>query len=112
MNATLAMLHATDYKAIGLDDYRRPGNYFQRQIDRWSRQYLGDREVAGSDPHMDRLIEWLPSHIPPGDECSIVHGDFRLDNMIFHATEPRIVAVLVKNLPLFAHLGWQQAARA
>jgi aminoglycoside phosphotransferase (APT) family kinase protein len=103
MNATLAALHTTDYKAIGLEDYGRPGNYFQRQIDRWGRQYLGDLDVAGRDANLDRLIEWLPVHIPPGEECSIVHGDFRLDNMIFHPTEPRVIAVLDWELSTLGH---------
>ena len=93
MNAAMAQLHGVDYHAVGLGEYGRPGNYFARQIDRWSRQYLGDVE-AGRDPNMDRLIEWLPANIPSDDESSIVHGDFRVDNMIFHPTEPRVVAVL------------------
>jgi aminoglycoside phosphotransferase (APT) family kinase protein len=93
MNAVIARLHQIDHAAISLADYGRAGNYFERQISRWSRQYL-DNTDAGRDPGMDRLIEWLPAHIPPGDETSIVHGDFRCDNMIFHSTEPRILAVL------------------
>jgi aminoglycoside phosphotransferase (APT) family kinase protein len=102
MNATLARLHGVDYRAIGLGDYGRPGNYFERQIARWSKQYLADPD-AGRDPNMDRLIEWLPSAIPPGDETSIVHGDFRVDNMIFHPTEPRILAVLDWELSTLGH---------
>lgn len=93
MNAVLAQLHQIDPQAIGLSDFGRPGNYFTRQIARWSQQYLGDDE-AGRDPNMDRLIEWLPEHIPAQEEVSIVHGDFRIDNLIFHPTEPRILAVL------------------
>jgi aminoglycoside phosphotransferase (APT) family kinase protein len=102
MNATLARLHQVDYGAIGLGDYGRSGNYFERQIARWSQQYLGDAE-AGRDPHMDRLIEWLPANIPPGDETSIVHGDFRVDNLIFHPTEPRVLAVLDWELSTLGH---------
>jgi aminoglycoside phosphotransferase (APT) family kinase protein len=102
MNATLATLHGIDYAAIGLADYGRPGNYFARQIDRWSKQYLADAD-AGRDANMDRLIEWLPAHIPPGDESAIVHGDFRCDNMIFHPTEPRILAVLDWELSTLGH---------
>jgi aminoglycoside phosphotransferase (APT) family kinase protein len=102
MNATLAHLHRIDYAAIGLADYARAGNYFQRQIARWSRQYLED-EDAGRDPNMDRMIDWLPSHIPPGEETSIVHGDFRCDNMIFHANEPRVIAVLDWELSTLGH---------
>jgi aminoglycoside phosphotransferase (APT) family kinase protein len=93
MNRTIAALHAVDPEAVGLGGYGRPGNYFERQIARWSGQYLDD-EVAGRDPNMDRLVQWLPDHIPPGDEAAIVHGDFRIDNLIFHPTEPRVLAVL------------------
>src|SRR3546814_12649131 len=66
MNATIADLHSIDHVAAGLADYGRPGNYFERQIARWSRQYLEDAQ-AGRDPYMDRLVEWLPAHIPPGE---------------------------------------------
>lgn len=93
MNATIAQLHSVDYAAVGLGDYGRPGNYFERQIGRWSKQYLED-ELAGRDPNMDRVIAALPGLIPPGDETSLIHGDFRCDNMIFHPTEPRVIAVL------------------
>jgi aminoglycoside phosphotransferase (APT) family kinase protein len=93
MNDTIAALHGVDPEAVGLGDYGRPGNFFERQIGRWSRQYLED-DAAGRDPDMDALVEWLPAHIPGGDESCIVHGDFRCDNMIFHPTEARVVAVL------------------
>ncbi len=102
MNATLAALHTTDYKAIGLEDFGKPGNYFARQIGRWSKQYLED-EAAGRVPEMDRLVEWLPQNIPAGDEVSIVHGDYRCDNMIFHPTEPRVIAVLDWELSTLGH---------
>lgn len=102
MNATIAQLHEVDYQAIGLGDYGRPGNYFERQIARWSRQYLEDTD-AGRDPNMDRLVEWLPANIPPGDETGIVHGDFRIDNLIFHPTEPRVLAVLDWELSTLGH---------
>ncbi|MBA2936552.1 phosphotransferase [Sphingomonas sp. CGMCC 1.13654] len=104
MNATIAQLHGIDYEAAGLGDYGRPGNYFVRQIGRWSQQYLEDPD-AGRDPNMDRLVEWLPHNIPPGDETSIVHGDFRIDNMIFHPTEPRVLAVLDWELSTLGHPG-------
>jgi aminoglycoside phosphotransferase (APT) family kinase protein len=104
MNATIAALHSVDYQAVGLGDYGRPGNYFARQIARWSQQYLDDAE-AGRDPNMDRLIAWLPANIPPGDETSIVHGDFRCDNMIFHPSEPRVLAVLDWELSTLGHPG-------
>jgi aminoglycoside phosphotransferase (APT) family kinase protein len=102
MNATIAQLHKIDYHAVGLGCYGRPGNYFERQIARWTKQYLEDVE-AGRDSHMDRLIEWLPANIPAGDETSIVHGDFRVDNIIFHPFEPRIVAVLDWELSTLGH---------
>jgi len=90
--ATLAKLHNTDYEKIGLGDYGKPGNYFARQIDRWSKQYkLSETETIDE---MNRLIEWLPQTIPPGERTSIVHGDYRLDNLILHQTEPRVIAVL------------------
>jgi aminoglycoside phosphotransferase (APT) family kinase protein len=93
MNATLAALHGIDYAAIGLADYGRAGGYVARQVARWSQQYLTD-ELAGRHPAMDRLVEWLPQHLPASDETAITHGDFRADNMIFHPTEPRVLAVL------------------
>jgi len=102
MNATIAQLHGIDHEAVGLGDYGKPGNYFERQIGRWSKQYLADTD-AGRDPDMDRLIAWLPANIPAGDETAIVHGDFRCDNMIFHPTEPRVLAVLDWELSTLGH---------
>jgi aminoglycoside phosphotransferase (APT) family kinase protein len=102
MVTTLAQLHSLDHEALGLGDFGRPGNYFERQIGRWSRQYLDDPE-AGRSADMDWLIEWLPAHIPAGDETSLIHGDFRCDNMIFHPTEPRIRAVLDWELSTLGH---------
>jgi len=90
--ATLAALHNTDYEAIGLGDYGRPGNYFSRQIDRWMKQYKASE--TSSIPSMNRLMEWLPATTPEDDKTSIVHGDYRLDNMILHPTEPKVIAVL------------------
>jgi aminoglycoside phosphotransferase (APT) family kinase protein len=116
---TLADLHNTDYKAIGLEDYGRTGNYMARQIDRWTKQYK-----ASETQHIDtieRLIEWLPKTCPVDDQTSIVHGDYRMDNMVMHATEPRVVAVLDWELgtlgnPLadFTYLlmGWVNGAMA
>jgi len=92
MNAVIAALHSVDYGAIGLGDFGRPGNYMGRQIARWSRQY----QASETEPMeaMDNLIAWLPKNIPPETGTTVVHGDYRLDNVIFHPTEPRILAVL------------------
>jgi len=89
---TLTDLHNTDYKAVGLESFGRPGNYMARQIDRWTKQYK-----ASETQHletMERLIEWLPRTVPEDDQTTIVHADYRLDNMVMHATEPRVIAVL------------------
>lgn len=102
MNATIAALHRIDPEAVGLGDYGRPGNYFARQIARWSGQYLDDAD-AGRNEDMDALVAWLPEHIPAGDESRIVHGDFRCDNLIFHAEEPRVLAVLDWELSTLGH---------
>lgn len=103
MNETIARLHRIDPEAAGLGDYGKPGNYFERQIGRWSKQYLGDVE-AGRVSAMDRLVEWLPQNIPPDEgEARIIHGDFRCDNMIFHPEEPRVVAVLDWELSTLGH---------
>ena len=89
---TLAALHAVDYEAVGLGSYGKPGNYFARQVERWSKQY----RMSQTDdlPEVERLIEWLPRTVPEQTRTSIVHGDFRIDNMIFDAGGPRILAVL------------------
>jgi aminoglycoside phosphotransferase (APT) family kinase protein len=102
MNETLARLHAVDYAAIGLSGFGPQGNYLERQIARWSKQYLDDKD-AGRDISMDRLIEWLPMHIPAEAETCLVHGDFRCDNLIFHPTEPRVIAVLDWELSTLGH---------
>jgi aminoglycoside phosphotransferase (APT) family kinase protein len=105
MNRVIAALHSVDVGAIGLADYGKPGNYFDRQIGRWSKQYV----AALTEPidEMDRLIEWLPAHVPASarDEAQvgIVHGDFRLDNLVFHRDEPRVVAVLDWELSTLGH---------
>ena len=89
---TLADLHNTDHIAIGLGDYGKPGNYMGRQVDRWTKQYKASETVHL--PEMERLIEWLPQSLPEQERTSVVHGDYRLDNMVLHATEPRVAAVL------------------
>lgn len=103
MNAAIARLHAIDPEEAGLGDYGKPGNYFERQIGRWSKQYLTDTD-AGRVEAMDRLVEWLPRNIPSGEEeARIIHGDFRCDNMIFHPTEPKVLAVLDWELSTLGH---------
>ncbi len=97
----LARLHTADWQALGLADFGRPGNYFARQIHRWTQQYrASETEKIES---MERLIPWLPAHIPAGDETALVHGDFRLGNVIIHPTEPRVVAVLDWELSTLGH---------
>lgn len=101
MNDTMAKLHKVDYQAVGLGDYGRPGNYIERQTARWIKQYEASKteEIAS----FDALVDWLPKNIPAGDETAIAHGDFRLENMIFHPTEPRAVAVLDWELSTIGH---------
>ena len=105
MNRVIAALHKVDYAARGLAGYGKPGNYFERQIGRWSKQYQAS--VTQPIPEMDRLIEWLPAHIPASAQdsalTSIVHGDYRLDNLMFHPTEPRVLAVLDWELSTLGH---------
>ena len=91
-NRVIAWLHTLDYRAIGLEDFGKPGNYIGRQVERWSKQYRAS-ETQRIEA-MDNLIGWLPNNIPPEAGTTVVHGDFRLDNTIFHPTEPRILAVL------------------
>ena len=102
MAATLAKLHAIDPSEVGLGDYGRPGNYFERQIARWSRQWA--ESPARDIPALDLLATWLPAHLPPDDgRVAIAHGDFRLGNMIVHPTEPRIVGILDWELSTLGH---------
>jgi aminoglycoside phosphotransferase (APT) family kinase protein len=101
LNATLARLHAVDYEAIGLADYGRPGNYFERQIGRWIKQYRGAETHL--IPSMEKLIEALPGRIPADQSVTIAHGDYRPENMMFHPTEPRIIAVLDWELSTLGH---------
>jgi aminoglycoside phosphotransferase (APT) family kinase protein len=101
INRVIAALHSVDYRAVGLETYGRSSGYIQRQIERWSKQYRSS-ETERIEA-MDHLIDWLPKNIPPGDETTIVHGDFRIDNVIFHPTQPRILAVLDWELSTLGH---------
>lgn len=98
---TIAKLHSFDHVKIGLADYGKPGNYFARQISRWSKQFLASETEKCED--MDRLIAWLPDNIPDDESASVVHGDYRLDNLIIHPTEARILAVLDWELSTIGH---------
>lgn len=102
MNAALASLHNVDYMAAGLSDYGKPGNYFARQLGRWAKQYSSDA-AAGRVEDLDRVIEWLGAHAPATEEVAIVHGDYRCDNLIFHHTEPRVLAILDWELSTLGH---------
>ncbi|GAU80491.1 phosphotransferase family protein [Bosea sp. BIWAKO-01] len=101
MAETLAALHRFDWQAAGLADYGKPGNYYARQLARWGRQW---RETRTRDiPEIDRLIDWLSAHLDEGAETTIVHGDFRMGNLMFHPVEPRVVAVLDWELSTLGH---------
>lgn len=93
MNATLARLHDVDWRAAGLTGYGKIGSYVPRQIKRWTTQLRAD-QLAERDPNFDTLAEWLEANVPPDDETTLIHGDLRCDNIIFHQTEPRVAAVL------------------
>lgn len=102
MNQVLAAMARLDVEQAGLADYGKAGNYFARQISRWSRQYQAS--ATETIPAMDQLIAWLPEHIPPDEgRVSLIHGDFRLDNIIFHPTEPKILAVIDWELSTLGH---------
>ncbi len=101
MNRVIAALHRLDYAALGLGDYGKPGNYFARQIARWSRQYRASE--TGRIEAMEKLLAWLPANIPAGDETVLVHGDYRLDNLIFDRSAPRMLAVVDWELSTLGH---------
>ena len=105
MNRVIAALHKVNVEKQGLSGYGKPGNYFERQIGRWTRQY--NASITSPIEEMDKLMAWLPTHIPASaldaSKVSIVHGDFRLDNLMFHATEPRVIAVLDWELSTLGH---------
>ena len=92
MNKTIAAIHQLDYVALGLESFGKPGNYFSRQVARWSRQ-VREANIPIPDS-LNRLIDWLPEHIPSEDETTLIHGDFRMDNLVFHHSEARIIGVL------------------
>lgn len=101
MNSILARLHRVDWKTLGLEDFGRPGNYYARQIHRWTQQYRAS-ETERIEA-MERLITWLPEHIPADDQTTLVHGDYRPGNMIVHPTQPRVAAVLDWELSTLGH---------
>lgn len=101
MNETLTRIHKVDWQSMGLEGYGQPGNYMARQVGKWTKQYLASKTDAIES--MDRLIQWLPLNIPDDDSTTIVHGDFRLENMIIHPREPHVVAVLDWELSTLGH---------
>ncbi len=101
MAQTMARLHRVDPASVGLADFGKPGNYFARQVARWTRQWQSSR--TRDNAALDTLIEWLPQHIPQGDEAAICHGDLRMGNLMFHRTEPRVIAVLDWELSTLGH---------
>lgn len=101
MNRVLAELHKVDFAAVGLEDFGRPGNYFERQISRWIKQYRAAETETIAD--MEELISWMPDNIPDEDSVSIAHGDFRLENTMYHPTEPKMIAVLDWELSTIGH---------
>ena len=100
--SVLAALHSVDVNQVGLGDYGKPGNYFARQTKRWSEQYLAT--ATEDNPAMNRLMQWLPNNMPADDgRVSLAHGDYRIDNLVFHPTEPRVLAVLDWELSTLGH---------
>jgi aminoglycoside phosphotransferase (APT) family kinase protein len=101
MIRVLAALHSVDYEALGLSDFGKPGNYFARQIGRWSKQYVSAK--TDDIPSMENLMNYLPQNVPTDDTTCIAHGDYRLENMLFHPTEPKILALLDWELSTLGH---------
>ncbi|MBK6636942.1 MAG: phosphotransferase [Rhodocyclaceae bacterium] len=124
INRVIAAMHRVNYSAIGLGDFGKTGQYIERQIARWGKQYLAGCEGENAAPriaNMDKLMAWLPAHLPDADATAIAHGDFRLDNLVWHPTEPRILAVLDWELSTLGHqlsdfaylmLAWRMPPRA
>jgi aminoglycoside phosphotransferase (APT) family kinase protein len=101
LNRVISRLHLVDYRAVGLEGFGKPGNYIERQVARWTKQYQASETETMEA--MDNLIAWLPKNIPPETAPTVVHGDFRCDNMVFHPTEPRVLAVLDWELSTLGH---------
>ena len=103
MLRAMAALHRLDFKALGLADYGRPGNYFARQLKRWSEQWAAFRRGEDDNPALDRILAWLQQRVPASEQQSLCHGDFRIGNLMFHATEPRVIGVLDWELSTLGH---------
>ena len=103
MGATMAALHCLDFRSLGLGDYGRPGNYFARQLSRWATQWSQFRRGDDDNPDLDRIVAWLSQRVPESDLIALCHGDFRITNMMFHPSEPRVVAVIDWELSTLGH---------
>ena len=103
MGVTMAVLHGVDFGAVGHTDYGRPGNYFARQLNRWSQQWTQFRRGDDDNPNLDRLVAWLAERVPESHTIALCHGDFRISNLMFHPTEPRVVGVLDWELSTLGH---------
>jgi aminoglycoside phosphotransferase (APT) family kinase protein len=113
VNRVLSAIHSLDYRQLGLEDFGKPQGYMKRQVDRWAMRYRACNPAASEA--MDYLMKWLPAHLPLADEATLVHGDYKIDNLIFHPTQPRVVATLDWELSTLGHplsdlayacLGW------
>lgn len=103
MCATLAEIHKLDFRALGLGDFGKPGNYFRRQLSRWARLWSEYRKDDADNPALDRVVRWLEEHVPESETLALCHGDFRMGNVIFHPTEPRVIGVLDWELSTLGH---------
>lgn len=103
MCQTMARIHQLDFRGLGLDDYGRAGNYFERQISRWSQLWTQYRKGDDDNPDLDQMIAWLQARIPDSEQLALCHGDFRIGNLMFHPTEPRVIGVLDWELSTLGH---------
>lgn len=103
MCGTLAAIHKLDYRALGLGDFGRPGNYFARQLKRWSSQWAQFRRGDSDNPALDRMVHWLGERLPDSDTIALCHGDFRIANVMFHREEPHVIGVLDWELSTLGH---------